>query len=102
MASAFIKINGYDEDLPYPTRFQDIALKVRAAFALGRPSTRVKYHQINPGYSLPHAGDLKTALSWAKVVFYSPQFKDTKWSTHNNSNVESVRKRVVVAKANPT
>jgi hypothetical protein len=49
MAFAFIKINGYDEDLPYSIRFQDIALKVRAAFAFGRASTRVKYNQLNSG-----------------------------------------------------
>jgi hypothetical protein len=82
--------------------FQDIELKKRAAAGLRRPSLKVKYKLLNPGYSLPNAGDLKTALNWAKVVYCGPQFKDTKWATHNNSNFEYVRKRGAIANANPT
>ena len=70
----FEATNGYDEELPYPTGYQDIEFADRTA-RLGNPPKKEMINRPSCGWSVPNDADRKTALGPAKIKNTHPSYQ---------------------------
>ena len=90
-ANIFQKIKGYDEELPFPSGYEDIEILHRCAVATKRKFYTWAGQKLYPGsgYSIPNHEDPKTALGLAKFTNSDPgRCRNLKWGQQNSRNMQ--------------
>ena len=94
-AASFIRVGGYDQQLPYGSSCQDIELCHRVHFATG---VKPKIVRATAGYSIPNAADTVVAVGVAKVVNCVDLM--VAWKDMNKANWAYITKRGQVRTVN--